>query len=112
MAVIAGGRGQRSYAEQLFLRAELLAGAAALASIAPILREGAPPLVSTELKVLPKDTAPQPNAVGSSDEDEPDKKPARGSLKGTLKLDGKPLSGFAVVTLEPASGKWKKRKPK
>jgi plastocyanin len=112
LAVTAAGRGQRSYAEQLFSRAELLAGAAPLASLAPLFREGAPPRVTTALKTLPRDTPPQPKIAGSSDEDEPDKKPARGSLTGVLQVGGKPLSGFAVVMLEPANGKFKKRTPK
>ena len=36
-----------------------------------------------------------------------------GSLTGTVQIDGKPLNGaFGLVTLEPASGKWKPRAPK
>jgi hemoglobin len=107
-AVMAARRGQRSYAEQLFSRAELAAGAAALASLAPIFREGAPPRVTA----APKPAAaapPQPKVVGNSDEEEPEKQPAQGSLRGALTVDGKPLTGMAVVMLEPASGKWKKR---
>ncbi|HEX4458913.1 MAG TPA: group 1 truncated hemoglobin, partial [Polyangia bacterium] len=43
MAVTAGGRGQRSYAEQLFSRAELILGAPLLAQVAPTFRTGGPP---------------------------------------------------------------------
>ena len=68
----------------------------------------------TPLKTLPMTTPPQPAVAGSSDEDEPDAKPKRGSLTGTLKVDGKPFGGVAepaVVTLEPASGSFKRRTP-
>jgi len=63
--------------------------------------------------------ASQPRAVGSSEaEDEADKVPAPpkaevGTLTGTLQIDGKPLAGaYGLITLEPASGKWKPRAPK
>jgi hemoglobin len=111
-AIVAGRRGQRSYAEQLFSRAELLTGRAALAAIAPVFREGGPPRVETALEKFPPATPPQPRAIGSSDEDEPEKRPPRGSLKGMLRLDQKPLTGMGVVMLEPVSGKWKPRTPK
>jgi plastocyanin len=111
-AIVAATRGQRSSAEQLYSRAELLTGPAALAALAPVFREGAPPRVETALEKFPAATPPQPRAVGSSDEDEPEKKPARGSLRGFLRLDGKPLTSMAVVMLEPVSGKWKRRTPK
>ena len=29
-----------------------------------------------------------------------------------MKIDGKPVSGFGLITLEPAGGKWKPRTPK
>jgi len=111
MAVTAGGRGQKSYAEQLFTRAEMLVGAKPLASIASTFRAGAPPRITSALKALPADTAPQPVSVGGSDVDEPDAKPARGSLKGSLVVDGKAPSGLGVVMLWPEKG-GKKRKPK
>ncbi len=106
-------RGNRNYAEQLFTSAEAIVGADALAEIAPQFREGAPPRVTTPLKTLPMTTPPQPAAVGSSDEDEPDPKPKRGSLSGVLKVDGKPVGGGdpAVITLEPSDGKFKRRTP-
>src|SRR3954470_8973655 len=73
LAITAGKRGQRSYAEQLFSRAEMLTGPRPLAPIATVFRTGAPPRVATSLKRLPADTAPQPATVGGSDADEPDK---------------------------------------
>lgn len=109
--------GNKNFAEQLFSTAELLVGEEALASLAPQFREGAPPRVTTPtIKIDPK-TPPQPKATGSSEaEDEAEKAPpppAVGSLTGTLQIDGKPLTGaFGLVTLEPASGKWKPRTPK
>jgi hemoglobin len=106
-------RGSRSFAEQLFSSAELIVGTEAVAEVAALFREGAPPRVTTPLKTLPKDTAPQPVAVGSSDDEEPDSRPKRGSLAGTVLLPGgQPMHGMAVVTLEPASGKFSRRQPK
>lgn len=111
-AVVAAKRGQRSYAEQLFSRAEIIVGAPAVASAAEVFREGAPRRVQTALKQA-KDNTPQPTtAVGSSDEDSPVKKPAGGSLKGTLLLQGKPLNGLGLVMMWPAGGKAPKRTPK
>jgi hemoglobin len=111
-AVNAGKRGQRSYAEQLFTRAELIVGAPALASASEAFREGAPPQIHTALKTM-KDTAPQPTtAVGKSEEDEPSKKPERGALHGTLKIEGKPLDGIGLVMLWPKTGKPVKRTAK
>lgn len=111
-AVTAGKRGQRSYAEQLFSRVELIAGSAAVAGASEVFREGAPPPVHTALKKM-KDTAPQPTAaVGSSEEDSPSKKPGGGALHGTLLLDGKQPSGLGLVMLWPKNGKIAKRKPK
>jgi plastocyanin len=105
-------KGNKNFAEQLFSNAELLLGAEALAEIAPLFREGAPPRIMTPLKQLPKDAAPQPAVVGSSEEEEPPKpEPKRGSLSGTLSSGDKPLAGRGVVTLEPV-GKWKARPPK
>jgi plastocyanin len=104
-------RGNRNYAEQLFTSAEAIVGADAVAEIATQFREGAPPRVTTPLKTLPMTTPPQPAAAGSSDEDEPDPKPKRGSLAGTLKVDGKPFAEPAVITLEPANGAFKRRTP-
>src|SRR5258705_13119393 len=87
-AVVAGQRGRRSYAEQLFTRAEMVTGPKAVASVASVFRAGAPPRVTTALKTMPADTPAQPASVGNSDEDQPEKKPAKGKLTGTLKVDG------------------------
>jgi hemoglobin len=108
-AVVAGQRGQRSYAEQLFTRAEMMVGAKPLASVAATFRAGAPPRVTTAVKTVAEDTPAQPKSVGNSDDDEPVKKPAKGSLTGTLKVDGAPLSGMGVVMLTPKGGGGKKR---
>lgn len=108
--------GNKNLAEQLFSTAEIFVGPDALASIAPMFREGAPPRVTTPTQKIDTNAAAQPKAVGNSEEeDEKDKvppPPAIGTLTGTVQVDGKPLSGFGLVTLEPASGKWKPRTPK
>jgi plastocyanin len=111
MAVIAGQRGQRSYAEQLFTRAEMITGPKPVASVAGTFRAGAPPRIATALKTLPASTEAQPNLVGSSEADEPPKKPERGTLQGTLKIDGKSPDSLGVVMLWPEKG-GKKRTPK
>lgn len=111
--------GNKNFADQLFTSAEILLGAEAVQDLAPLFREGAPPRVQSPLKVLPKDSAPQP-AVSGGSEDEPDadkppaveKAPTRGSLSGSLALEGKTWEGRGVVLLEPLSGKWPKRTPK
>jgi len=106
-------RGNRNFAEQLFSSAELIVGPDAVAELAGFFREGAPPRVNTPLKTLPKDTPAQPAVVGNSDDDAPEEKPKKGSLAGTVRLEGKaPIEGLAVVTLEPASGKWRRRTPR
>jgi hemoglobin len=110
-AVVAGKRGQRSYAEQLFSRAEMLAGTATLASVATVFRTGAPPRVTTALKRLPSDTGAQPRMVGGSDTDEPERRLAAGSLRGAMTIDGKTPSGLGVVMLWPERG-GRKRTPK
>ncbi len=112
-AAVAKERGNRSFAEQLFSSAELIVGPEGVATIAQVFREGAPPRVQTPLQQLPMTTPPQPVvAVGDSAADEPDPKPKRGSLRGTLKVDGQALSEPAVITLEPADGKFRKRTPR
>jgi plastocyanin len=103
--------GNRNLAEMLFSSAELLTGPDAVAALATVFREGAPPRVSTPI-VKVTDSAPQPVAVGASDEDEPDARPARGSLQGEVMIDGKSLAGFGVVMLEPVGRRWKPRQPK
>jgi plastocyanin len=111
--------GNKNLAENLFSTAELLVGAEAVASLASQFREGAPPRVTTPIKKFDTNVAAQARAVGSSEEEDveakvpPPPKVEVGSLSGTLQIDGKPLSGaFGLVTLEPASGKWKPRPPK
>ena len=109
--------GNKNLAEQLFSTAEILVGPEALASLAPTFRDGAPPRVVAEPAKVDVHAAPQPRVSGSSeDEDAKDKvppPPVEGSLTGTIMIDGKPLQGaFGLVTLEPASGKWKARTPK
>ena len=109
--------GNRNLADQLFSTAELLVGPDALASVAPLFREGAPPRVTAPTQKFDPATAPQPRVVGSSEaEDDKDKVPppkVEGSLDGTMQIDGKAAAGaFGLVTLEPASGKWKPRTPK
>ncbi|MFN0247344.1 MAG: hypothetical protein ACKV2T_10690 [Kofleriaceae bacterium] len=109
--------GNKNLAEQLFSTAEIFVGPDALVSIAPLFREGAPPRVTTPIqKFDPTKETAQPKAVGNSEEeDEKDKvppPPAVGTLTGTVQINGKPLTGFGLITLEPASGKWKPRTPK
>jgi plastocyanin len=110
--------GNKNLAEQLFSTAELLTGPEALASVAGQFREGAPPRVMTPTIVVDKNAPPQPKSEGSSEaEDEADKIPPpkvdTGSLTGTVQIAGKPATGaYSLVTLEPASGKWKPRAPK
>ena len=110
MAVTAGKRGQLSYAEQLFSRAEMAAGPKAVASVAAVFRAGAPTRVATPTKKL-EDKGPQAKVVGGSEADEPDKKPAKGQLTGTVTLNGKAPDGLGVVMLFPKTG-GKKRTPK
>jgi hemoglobin len=114
MAVVARTRGQRNYADTLFSAAELEVGSDNVAVLEPLFREGGPERITTRLKQMPKDTPPQPKgAVGGSEEDEPDKKPARGSLTGVMTVDGQPLGGrLGVIMVQPASGKWARRTPK
>jgi plastocyanin len=111
-AAAARARGNRSFAEQLFSSAELIVGPEAVAELSAVFREGAPPRVTTPLKVLPKDTPPQPDKVGASDDDEPDAKPKRGSLAGVVEVGGQAGGALGVVTLEPLGKKAKRRTPK
>ena len=61
--------GNRSGADVLFSTAELLTGPEAVAALSPRFREGAPPRITTApIKVA--DGAPQPEAVGNSEDDE------------------------------------------
>lgn len=110
--------GNKNLAEQLFSTAELLTGPDAVASLANQFREGAPPRVNTPTIAIDKGAAPQPKAAGSSEaEDEAEKVPPpkieTGSLTGSVQIEGKAAAGaYSLVTLEPASGKWKPRSPK
>jgi plastocyanin len=103
-------RGSRNFAEQLFSSAELIVGPDSLADLSPLFREGAPPRINTPLKEAPKDAAPQPTTVGNSDEEEPAAKPQKGALSGVLQFEGGG-EGVGVVMLEPASGKFRRRRP-
>jgi len=109
-AITAAKRGQLSYAEQLFSRAEMAVGPKNVASIAGIFRAGAPTRVTTPTKKL-EDKGPQAKVVGGSEADEPDAKPAKGSLTGMLTINGKAPEGLGVIMLTPKSG-GKKRTPK
>jgi hemoglobin len=113
-AVVARTRGQRSYAEQLFSATERVLEPEGLPALEPLFREGAPERIKTALKTAPKDAAPQPKtAVGGSEEDEPDAKPKRGSLAGTVKIGGKTgESTYALIMLTPKAGAYAKRKAK
>jgi plastocyanin len=99
-------RGAKSFAEQLFSSAEVITGPEAVAQLAPLFREGAPPRVTAPVVVVPKDAAPQPVAVGDSEKDTPPPKPAptRANVTGTVKIAG--VAGLGVVTLEPVGRKW------
>ena len=112
LAVTARVRGQRSYAEILYSAAERQLPEGKLAALNPLFREGAPERITTELKKMPENTAPQPKtAVGGSDEDNPEAKPLRGSLVGTMRIEGGEKE-LGVIALEPIGGKKAKRKPK
>ncbi|TMQ13436.1 MAG: group 1 truncated hemoglobin, partial [Deltaproteobacteria bacterium] len=102
--VAAKRRGQRSYAEQLFSRAEMMTGPKPLNPIANVFRAGAPQRVASPLKKLPSDTPAQPRTAGGSETDEPDRRPAAGSLHGSIRIDGKTPSGLGVVMLWPERG--------
>jgi plastocyanin len=111
--------GNKSFAEQLFSTVELLTGPEAVAVLAGQFREGAPPRVTTPTIKVDTKAAPQPKVEGSSEaEDEADKIPPPpkvevGSLTGSVQIDGKaPAGAYGLITLEPASGKWKPRSPK
>ena len=109
--------GNRDLADLLFSSAEIITGGPALASVATMFRAGGPPVINTPT-VKVADIAPQPAAVGNSDdEDEAGKAspvPAtRGTLAGDISIDGKSAAGsMALVTLEPIGRKGKSRSPK
>jgi hemoglobin len=105
-------KGNRSLADQLFSFAELIVGVEPLAALAPFFRDGAPPRITAAPVAIPLGTPPQPPAVGNSDEEEPPARPAKGSLAGAVHAGGAGFEGFAVVTLEPASGHFHRRAPR
>ena len=108
--------GNKNLAEQLFSTAEILTGPEAVASLAPLFREGAPPRVTAPTQKIDTSAAPQPKVAGNSEEEDEAAKvappPQIGTLTGTMQIDGKAGGAFGLVTLEPASGKWKPRTPK
>lgn len=109
-------RGNKNLAEQLFSTAELLVGPDALVSLAPLYRAGAPTRVTTPTAKIDVTAAPQPKVVGNSEADDEAAKVAPpkqvGALAGTMTIGGKPGGAYGLVTLEPASGKWKPRMPR
>ena len=105
-------RGNRSLADQLFSFAEMIVGPDALAALAPLFREGAPPRVTTPTTPVPANAPAQPATVGNSEDEEPPARPARGSLIGSVKIGADDFEGLAIVTLEPASGKFRRRAPR
>ncbi len=109
--------GNRNLAERYFSTAEVFTGPEALASLAPMFREGAPPLVAgPTIKVAAE--APQPKVVGGSEADDAaDKVPVppveTASLTGVIKVDNQAAAGtFGLVTLEPIGRKGSSRAPK
>ncbi len=112
LAVTARLRGQRSYAEVLYSAAERQLPEKKLAPLDPLFREGAPERITTALKTMPGNTPAQPKtAVGGSEEENPEAKPLRGSLVGTMHLEGGG-GELGVIALDPIMGKKAKRKPK
>ncbi|HEY0708069.1 MAG TPA: hypothetical protein VGG33_14795 [Polyangia bacterium] len=109
-------RQSRSLAEQLFSSAELIAGSAAVADLAPLFREGAPPRITTPPVTVPLNTPAQPTAVGNSDEEESGEgetpKPQRGSLSGVVGRAAGAAEGLTVITLEPLAGRVRRRPPR
>ena len=116
-AQLALDAGNKNGAEILFSTAELITGPDAVADLAARFREGAPPRVATPTTKVPLDQPPQPQAVGSSDDDEAaespkPRPPERGSLTGTLTIGGQAGGTLSLVTLEPLGRRWKPRAPK
>ena len=113
-AAAALANGNKNLAEQLFSTTELIVGPDALAAIAPMFREGAPPRVTTPTQKIDVHAAPQPRTLGSSEAEDAEAKVAppkvEGTLSGAILVGGKQLTGtFGLVTLEPADGKWSPR---
>ncbi len=78
-------------------------GPKTVASVAAVFRAGAPVRIATPTKKM-EDKGPQAATVGGSDADEPDKKPAKGALSGSLTINGKAPDGLGVVMLTPKAG--------
>ena len=108
LAVQAGKRGQRNYAEQIFSRVEMKVGPKAVASLAATFRAGAPTRITTATKKL-KDDGAQPQVGTVEEEPAPPPKSKVGGLAGSLKIDGKTPPGLGVVMLTPVKGGGKKR---
>lgn len=110
LAVKAGKRGQRNYAEQIFTRVEIKIGPKPVASIAGVFREGAPQRITTATKKV-EDKGPQAQVPVAEEEAPPaaSTKAKAGSLAGNLKIDGKSPPGLGVVMLTPVKGGGKKR---
>ncbi|HEY5944212.1 MAG TPA: hypothetical protein VIV40_01915, partial [Kofleriaceae bacterium] len=108
LAVQAGKRGQRNYAEQIFTRVELKIGAKPVASIAATFRAGAPTRITTATKKMTEDK-PQPQVGTVEEEPAMPPKAKVGMLAGNLKIDGKAPPGLGVVMLTPVKGGGKKR---
>jgi hemoglobin len=111
LAVQAGKRGQRNYAEQIFSRVEMKLGPKPVAPVAAVFREGAPQRITTKTKTL-KDEGPQAQVPAQEEEPAPPPKAKTGSLAGNLKIDGKTPPGLGVIMLTPVKGGVKKRVPK
>ncbi len=109
-------KGNKNTAEELFTSAELLVGAEALSDLAGRFREGAPPRVTTKTTQFDPATAPQPETVGSSEQEDAEDKveppKVEGSLAGTVQIAGKGASGVGLVTLDPIGKKGKRRTPR
>lgn len=111
VAVRARVHGQRSYAEQLFSTVERMLQPPALPALDRLFREGAPPRVVDPVIAVAANAPAQPRTAGTSEDDDPDPVPKRGALAGELRRPGgQPAIG--AVVLEPASGRFSKRKPK
>jgi hemoglobin len=108
LAVEAGKRGQRNYAEQLFSRVEMKVGPKAVVAAAKVFREGAPTRVTTPTKKMTENT-PQPQVGAVDEEPALPPKAKSGSLAGNLKIDGKAPPGLGVIMLTPVKGGGKKR---
>jgi hemoglobin len=101
LAVVAGGRGQRSYAEQLFTRAEMITGPKPLDGIAGTFRAGAPPRVATAVKTPP----PTPLTAQTVGGRKPTTQEAGRGIAPRLDQDDGKAPGLGVVML------WWKRAP-